>query len=150
MLRKIINLRSIFSMMWRDYMYEIDINHESHNELRGSVYGYVTSNYSNGLRYISSKCSKYEINAFLDTLPPTYAVLKSMKVDESGRGCGVGTKMLDNFIEDSAYHGAKAIYLIADTLESNYFDIVEWYTSYGFERLDITNKYCPLMIKLLD
>lgn len=70
-------------------------------------------------------------------------ILKTLWVEEEERGSGVGTSLLDEFIDLAVEREMDVIYLVADTLESNDFDLVSWYEEKGFER--ITNGDCPLM-----
>lgn len=70
-------------------------------------------------------------------------ILKNIWVEEEERGSGVGTFLLDEFIDLAIEREMDVLYLIADTLESNDFDLVSWYEKKGFERL--TEGECPLM-----
>jgi ribosomal protein S18 acetylase RimI-like enzyme len=61
------------------------------------------------------------------------AFLNNLYVDEDERGYGVGTNLLDWFIEESIDLGADAIYLISDENNENSMNLTDWYTKRGFE-----------------
>lgn len=72
------------------------------------------------------------------------AFLNNINVTEDARGKGHGLYLLDAFREQVAYD-ASAILLLADTGETNDFDLVKWYERLGFEMLRVTAGG-PLMV----
>lgn len=70
------------------------------------------------------------------------AIIKNLQVREDRRGKGEGTKIFRQILEKVT---APVVFLEADTGESNAFDLVSWYESYGFEKLpyELDN---PIMI----
>lgn len=72
------------------------------------------------------------------------AVLKNIWVEEDSRGNGVGTELMEWFMNEAKGRDINVIYLIADTGEDNAFDIVSWYESFGFKKETTLEDY-PLM-----
>ena len=74
---------------------------------------------------------------------PLIAFLNNLNVNEDSRGEGNGSYLLDSFIEEAIV--ADAILLIADTGETNEFDLAQWYESRGFHTL-VQTASGPLML----
>lgn len=72
------------------------------------------------------------------------AVLKNVWVEEEERGSGIGSELVESFITEAKERDMQVIYLVADTGESNTFDIVSWYESFGFVKVSPLENY-PLM-----
>ena len=73
------------------------------------------------------------------------AVLKSMSVEEDIRGEGLGSQLLDDWIEEASESGAEAVFLIADKSEDNKFDLQKWYESRGFKKV-VNTSSGPFMV----
>ena len=63
------------------------------------------------------------------------AIMKNAFVPEEDRGQGVGSQLVDDFMSQADYEGAKSIILIADLGQSQAegFNLVDWYEEYDFE-----------------
>ena len=75
------------------------------------------------------------------------AFLNNLNVEESLRGNGIGSSLLDDFLSEAFDKGANAIVLLADEGESQVdgFDLVAWYEGRGFVAVYETPSG-PLMI----
>lgn len=72
------------------------------------------------------------------------AVLKNVWVEEDSKGLGLGGELVEWFMMEAENRRMEAIYLVADTLTGNSFNLVQWYESRGF--VNIAEKTeCPLM-----
>jgi GNAT superfamily N-acetyltransferase len=69
----------------------------------------------------------------IQSLEMPVAILKNIFVPVEQRGEGVGSQLMDYFIEEA--DKARTIILIADSDQSQAegFNLVKWYESYGFE-----------------
>lgn len=72
------------------------------------------------------------------------AVFKNMYVDEESRGDGIGTELVECFLEEA--NEADFIILEADIQESNLFNLVNWYQSYGFKKIETSRTYDTVMV----
>lgn len=73
------------------------------------------------------------------------SVLKNVWVIENEMGKGKGNELVQWFLDEAVERDMEVVFLVADTLEENEFDLVEWYASFGF--LVVANDVggCPLM-----
>jgi ribosomal protein S18 acetylase RimI-like enzyme len=116
----------------------------------GSIHGYITD-VINDVQ-LKNYLHEHLMDGALPIIQKKYktvALLKSIWVDEEKRGQGIGTHLLTNFIDNAQAKRAEAIILIADTSESNEFNLVEWYESYGFQIFYGIRNVFPLMVKEL-
>lgn len=72
------------------------------------------------------------------------SILSSIYVDEEHRGRGMGSSLLEEFLEEAGLCGAEAVLLEADTV-NNSFDLVRWYERYGFQVV-YPHKDYPVML----
>lgn len=77
------------------------------------------------------------------------AVLKSVWVEEEEQGNGLGTELVESFLDEASDRGMDRIILIADTEDDNEFNLVEWYESFGFEKITSLKEF-PLMMKTVN
>ena len=80
------------------------------------------------------------------------AIMKNAFVPEENRGQGVGNQLVEDFMSEADYEGAKSIILIADLGQSQAegFSLVDWYNKgYGFEVVGETGGY-PVMVKVME
>lgn len=73
------------------------------------------------------------------------AILKNVWVREDEKGKGHGRELVQWFLDEAQEQDMEAVFLVADTIESNHFDIVEWYASFGFIVIANNESGCPLM-----
>lgn len=71
-------------------------------------------------------------------------VLKNLYVDPTKRNEGIGTSLLEEFLE-TAYEESDFVILESDSLEDNNFDLNEWYTGYGFTTVKTNLSSNPVM-----
>lgn len=71
------------------------------------------------------------------------AVLTDINVDGKMRGQGLGNDIMSMFLNDAS--DAKNVVLIADTTETNGFDIITWYAGWGFIQIGKAGEY-PVMV----
>jgi GNAT superfamily N-acetyltransferase len=103
-----------------------EITHDTEND-EGNIFGYVVDTdeeqlvnyfvYNHGISesIIDKIRSKYN----------TVAVARGMVVEEEYKNRGLGTELLQAFIDEAV--------CVADAFEDNDFDLVKWYKSWGFE-----------------
>lgn len=104
----------------------------------GEAVGYATETSSEKVDNWINQRHKLNNNDFVKYLRDNYetiAFLNNMNVDESLRGQGHGSDLLDQFIEKAGNELAEAIVLFADTQEEQEegFYLVSFYESYDFE-----------------
>tara|TARA_R100001443_G_C3357448_1_gene178265 strand:- start:47 stop:493 length:447 start_codon:yes stop_codon:yes gene_type:complete len=77
------------------------------------------------------------------------AIMKNAFVPEEDRGQGVGSQLVDDFMSEADYEGAKSIILIADLGQSQAegFSLIDWYKEYRFEVVGETGGN-PVMVLL--
>lgn len=116
----------------------------------GTIEGYVTNTRSDVQlqNYLEEQRRDGAVSA-IQTAYEKVAILTNMYVEEEGRGNGIGSGLLENFIDNATVKGAEAIVLVADTVETNMFDLVEWYETYDFKLLYGERDKCPVMVKVL-
>lgn len=92
-----------------------------------------------------------EIDAFAEHVKgkTAVAVLKNLWVEEEERGQGYGTELMELFLSAVQEEDIRHVYLIADNLEENAFNLVSWYESYGFRKITPKDE-CPLMYAELE
>jgi hypothetical protein len=98
----------------------------------GTASGYVVGGNEEQLgNYLSDNTDVYaEIADWVRDNCEEIAILKNINVDYSARGKGVGVMLLTDFLNEAIE--AQAIFLIADTMETNQFDLVDWYKKNDF------------------
>lgn len=121
------------------------------NEIEnGNIYGYVTNTKSDvQLKNYMEKQHVPEAVPIIQGKFDTIAILTNMYVNEEERGNGIGTFLLLNFIENAVNKHAEAIVLVADTADTNQFNLVSWYEDYGFEIYYGDKNSFPVMVKTL-
>lgn len=112
----------------------------------GSIEGYVSDN----LHLLEKDCLAFydEEDINLDKYKESiFGVIDTLNIEETFRGSGHGTKLMENIISDMDHMNVDYIFLVADGAEDNEFDIVEWYKNkFGFTPLN--EKFnCTLMVK---
>lgn len=117
----------------------------------GNIYGYVTD----GVRDVQLKNYMEEqgFPVVVELIREKYqmiAILTNMYVNDEHRGSGIGTSLLENFIDKAYSKNVEAIVLVADTSDSNEFDLVEWYETYDFKIIYGKKESFPVMIKELN
>lgn len=101
--------------------------------LEGYEVGVEEANWTNWLGRLLNREEALEVEEKINTRHSIVAVLKNMWVDESLRGNGVGTQLLEDFLGSTA---ATAIFLEADMGESsNLFSLEDWYSGFGFRTI---------------
>lgn len=70
-----------------------------------------------------------------------------IRIKKEFRGMGYGKELIDIFINKSKELGSEAVILVADVLEPNVFDLVEWYEKRGFKLYKGRGQALPIMIK---
>lgn len=79
------------------------------------------------------------------------AILKNMYVEDEDRGLGIGTDLLQNFLYESKYNGAKSVILISDEAQEQEqgFNLTNWYIRKGFKIIGIDNAGYPVCFQIL-
>lgn len=116
----------------------------------GIIYGYVTDT-ENDVQ-LQNYLEKQHREGALSVICKQYkkvAILTNMYVEEEERGGGIGATLLEDFMDNATFKGAEAIVLVADTLETNAFELVKWYESYDFTIINGERHACPVMLKKL-
>ena len=112
----------------------IDIEHESE---KGSISGYISDDSTYLTNYLSEFLSNDQINEILTALSSKetsqYAIIKNINVDEDARNQGIGTNLMECFLDECYVAETEYCFLISDTNESNEFDLVNWYESFDFK-----------------
>lgn len=62
------------------------------------------------------------------------AFLNNLYIDEEARGKGLGTKLLNWFLNEISEYDVEAVYLLSDENNENVINLTEWYIKNGFER----------------
>ena len=111
-----------------------------------SISGYVVST---SAEQIPNWLDKYNYNQKWANYMRQYdkiAFLNNLWVDEDARGEGIGSDLLDSFIDEASNKGAQAIFLSSDSgeIQIDSFNLVKWYETWDFEVLDNTSSD-PLM-----
>lgn len=78
------------------------------------------------------------------------AILKSMFVEEEERNQGIGSELLEGFVNEATFNGSEAILLEADTGEENEINLIKWYESFGFKIIDRKTGNYPLMMLVIE
>ena len=79
------------------------------------------------------------------------AIMKNAFVPEENRGQGVGSQLVEDFMSEADYEGAKSIILIADLGQSQAegFSLVDWYEGYDFKVVGETGGD-KVMVKVME
>ena len=100
----------------------------------GNVFGVLHNRRDNFENWIVKERLDDEARGFFAMFPDKkllpIAILKNLNVPSTYRGQGVGNDLMSAFLNDAS--DAKNVVLIADTAESNDFNIIEWYRGWGF------------------
>ena len=96
------------------------------------------------MEFVNNWLQSVGANINTSNLIPPIAIAKNMWVDEEVRNQGLGTDLINNFIGEASDMGAKCILLEADIGEDNAFNLVNWYSSFGFKTIGNGNQY-PIM-----
>lgn len=110
-----------------------------------TISGYVTRDLNQISNYLGDKMTYVDLGVFKDKY---CGVIKNLYVEEPSRGNGVGSRLLDMFIERAYGHGCDLIILESDTAELNEFDLTDWYLSKGFDYLEKKEDFPVLIIHL--
>ena len=75
-----------------------------------------------------------------------FGVISSLNVAKEYRGNGYGDELLDHTIYKMKNSSVDYVFLVADGIQKNNFDIIKWYNEvFGFEIIaNLSN--CPLML----
>ena len=127
---------------WREYLEDdsenIDIEVEG-----GSLSGVIHSDMQRVLNWAEKERTSPETIEMIGTLKAPIAILKNMYVEEESRNQGIGTDLLQQFL-DKAYN--MPILLISDEGEENAFGLTNWYEKYGFEYIGESGGY-PVLLR---
>ena len=130
---------------WREYIEDdsenIDIEVEG-----GSLSGVVHNDIRRVLNWAEKERTSPETIETIGTLKDPIAVLKNIHVEEESRNQGIGTDLLQQFL-DKAYN--MPILLISDEGEENAFGLTNWYEKYGFEYIGESGGY-PVLLKRVE
>lgn len=118
----------------------------THSIDEGCIEGYITKpKQEEQLENYLKKHGYDEYVSFIKEKYENLAILTNLYIEENHRGNGFGSFLVHDFIYKAKRNGADAILLVADTGESNDFDLVEWYENYGFEIVAGEIDHYPLM-----
>ena len=130
---------------WREYIEDdsenIDIEVEG-----GSLSGVVHNDIRRVLNWAEKERTSPETIETIGTLKAPIAILKNIHVEEESRNQGIGTDLLQQFL-DKAYD--MPILLISDECEENAFGLTNWYEKYGFEYIGESGGY-PVLLKRVE
>ena len=130
---------------WREYLGDdsenIDIEVEG-----GSLSGVVHNDIRRVLNWAEKERTSPETIETIGTLKAPIAILKNIHVEEESRNQGIGTDLLQQFL-DKAYN--MPILLISDEGEENAFGLTNWYEKYGFEYIGESGGY-PVLLKRVE
>jgi len=125
---------------------EIEIDQEE-----GSASGYMASTKDEQIGNIMSSwrnciSSPDEVVSFIRSKFESFAILNNINVYEGHRGEGIGTELLDSFIDEA--YGSDIIILEADILESQDegFNLQRWYEDNGFVTISHLDEMSPIMV----
>lgn len=118
----------------------------------GMVFGYKTTTDSEELfNYLSEVLENPVVIEFIIFLKnkkiQEIIVLKNLEVEEKFRGQGIGSKLLEQFCEQSA---GIPIFLVVDNLNSQKegFILENWYLNWGFEPTGFITLSGPIFIRV--
>lgn len=113
-------------------MTEIEISHP-----HGSIFGYLCPVSAEQLAiYLQREGHDPALEIAISQSGATcLAILKSLHVEDAHRREGIGSDLLNQFVERASDAGAEITLLTADTAERNPFSLVSWYEDRGFTRL---------------
>jgi len=121
---------------------EIDISFKG-----GNAFGVFHSNRERFENWIVKESIDDEARGFFAMFPDRkllpIAVLKNLNVEDKIRGQGLGNDLMRAFLSEAS--DAKNVVLIADVLEKNTFNIVEWYAGWGFTQIGHAREH-PVMV----
>tara|TARA_R100001082_G_C4350628_1_gene154369 strand:+ start:793 stop:1209 length:417 start_codon:yes stop_codon:yes gene_type:complete len=130
---------------WRQYLEDdsenIDIEVEG-----GSLSGVVHNDIQRVLNWAEKERTSRGTIETIGTLKTPIAILKNMHVEEESKNQGIGTDLLQQFL-DKTYN--MPILLISDEGEENAFGLTNWYEKYGFEHIGESGGY-PVLLKRVE
>lgn len=101
----------------------------------GSAFGYVISTREQNIKNYLSEHTEHAklICSLMSQSFETVALLRNMHVEESERGNGEGSELVNAFLGEADQHGAQLILLISDTGEEQMpgFDLTKFYEKFG-------------------
>ena len=128
---------------WREYLNEdsrpIDIEVSG-----GSLSGVIHNDIQRVLNWGEKERLDDEAIKAISSLSAPIAILKNMYVDEELRGQGLGSDLIQRFLEE-VYD--TPVVLISEKGETNTFDLAKWYEGYGFETIGSSGG-APVLLRL--
>lgn len=114
----------------------------------GDIFGYVADNFDQLEYYCEVQDFYNKEDIDLDRYKGSkFGIIVSLHIDEGYRGNGYGTELMEGIISDMEYLKVDYIFIVADGIEPNKFNTVEWYKNkFGFNPL-IEKFNCTLMVK---
>jgi GNAT superfamily N-acetyltransferase len=118
----------------------------NNGDINNSISGYVvTKEYNNWHNFLNEWCEDYAdllIKSIIDSEIENIYVLKNIFVDEDSRGCGIGTHLMNIFLEDVTCNDI--VLLAADLQEEQMqgFNLVQWYENFNFYPITTTEDIC--------
>ena len=131
---------------WREYLKEDDSQNIDIEVEGGSLSGVVHNDIQRVLNWAENERISPGTIKTIGTLETPIAILKNIYVEEESRNQGIGTDLLQQFI-DEAYN--MPILLISDEGEENAFGLTNWYEKYGFEYIGDSGGY-PVLLKRVE
>jgi GNAT superfamily N-acetyltransferase len=128
---------------WRQYLnkdsqpIDIEVN-------GGSISGVIHNDIQRVLNWGEKERLDDEAMKIISSLSTPIAILKNMYVDEELRGQGLGSELIQRFLEE--VYDIPAI-LISEEGETNTFDLANWYEGYGFEAIGSSGG-APVLLRL--
>jgi len=114
----------------------------------GSISGVLHSNREYFENWVVKEKLDDEIRGFFAMFPNhkllPIAILKNVNVSANMRGRGLGNDLMSKFLNDAS--DAKNVVLIADTGESNDFDLIEWYKGWGFAQIGESGEFLVMIL----
>jgi ribosomal protein S18 acetylase RimI-like enzyme len=113
----------------------------------GSIFGVV----HHDREHLNNWAAKERVQPDFDTISDSelfpIGILKNINVNEEHRGQGHGADLFDRFMVECSH--CAYVVLIADTDESNDFDLIDWYKRQGFTIWGESGGM-PVMVKKMD
>lgn len=126
-----------------------------HNTEGGEIVGYVANPDDEQLvNFFQNRkiAGSYALTQALMSAAEPVAFLCNVNVDESARGQGLGSALMDSFFVEAGHLGASITVLICDRSESQLegFDLRAWYEGFGFEVADVSGHDEDFPVMVLD
>lgn len=114
----------------------------------GSLEGYVVNTDQPNLRnYLKSHGTPKNLILKIENSCKRIGIIRNLYVNEDLRNKGFGNNLMHNAIDDAYMADAEAVILVADTVESNNFNLVNWYENYGFETIGYSTSGPVMLLK---